>query len=185
MSAKAKRAHSTLDRIRRSAERAERTAAEDALRRRPEGNFQIAESYFVNTRRLRRFKQIGHTGHGLRLMYYTALEIYLKAFLRMNNVSSRELATRELGHRYCCLLERAGKFGLTLTDEDNGVLYALSYSDERERIRYIETGTTNWLDLDALDRVCQSIRNIVFVRLRDAALPVRLLAIEPLGEDKS
>ena len=121
----AKKAQATLERIRRSPERAQRIADEDAFRRRPEGNFHIAESYLVNALRLRQFKQMGHTDHGVRLMYYTALKIYLKAFLRLNGVSPRELA-RNLGHRYCCLLEHAGKFGLTLSDEDNAVFYALS-----------------------------------------------------------
>jgi hypothetical protein len=44
--------------------------------------------------------------------------------LLVDDVSPGELAWN-LGHRYCCLLERAGKFGLTLSDEDVAVFCPL------------------------------------------------------------
>jgi hypothetical protein len=72
------------------------------------------------------------------------------------------------------LVEEAIKFGLSLDDEDYQVLYFLSYSDERERVRYIETGFGHWIDVDALDRTCTSIRGLVCRPLKDAGLPVRL-----------
>jgi hypothetical protein len=138
------------------------------------GQFHIAESYFLSARKVRTFKITGHDGHPVRLLYYSALEVYLKAFLRFHGLSTKELARPDLGHRYCCLLERAGKYGLKLDDEDHAVLWFLSYSDERERVRYTETGTVHWTDLDALDRTCVSIRELVWKPLKDAGLPVRL-----------
>ena len=68
---------------------------------------------------------VGHGDHPVRLLYYTALEIYLKAFLRMKGLSTAKLAGREFGYRYCCLLEKAQEFGLLVNDEDNAVLYWL------------------------------------------------------------
>jgi len=173
------RAKDTLHRLRNSGVRKQRLAEEDDHRRRPEGHFHIAESYFLNARRLRTFKHVGHTDHGVRLMYYTALEVYLKAFLRFCGLSTRELAGRDLGHRYCCILERAGDFGFDVDEEDKAVLYYLSYSDERERVRYIETGSATWIDLDALDRTCWSVRELVFDRLKAAGLPVRYMELPP------
>src|SRR5262249_39074283 len=110
-----------------------------------------------------------------RLMYYTALEGYLKAFLRLKGVSGSELARRELGHRYCCLLERSKQCDLTLGEQDYRILYFLSSSDERERVRYIETGAATWTSVEALDGACVSIREQICAHLKMADLPVRLL----------
>ena len=95
-------ANAVLNRLRNSPERRARQAADDQERRRPEGHFHIAESYFLGARKLRTFKQSGHSDHVVRLLYYTALEIYLKSFLRMHGLSTAKLASREFGHRYCC-----------------------------------------------------------------------------------
>lgn len=62
-------------------------------------------------------------------------------------------------------------------DEDYSVLYFLSYSDERERVRYHETGYVHWTSLEALDRTCLSLRETMCKALREADLPVRLRGI--------
>ena len=98
------RAKETLNRILQSPERRERQAEEDAERRKPEAHFHVAESYYVSARRLRTHEEAGHSNSAVRLLYYTALELYLKAFLRFQGLSTAQLARRELGHRYCCLL---------------------------------------------------------------------------------
>jgi hypothetical protein len=175
---KVAKAKAALNRIRSAPKRRERNLQVDRERRTPEGHFHIAESYFVNARRLKTFKQTGHSEHAVRLLYYTALEVYLKAFLRMKNFSTAQLAGRDLGHRYCCLLEKARDLGLALDDEDYQVLYFLSYSDERERVRYIETGSAYWTDLNALDRTCLNVRELISKPLKEAGLPVRLLDAE-------
>jgi hypothetical protein len=173
-----KNAKATLDRILKSSERRERQATVDEQRRRPEGHFHIAETYFVSARKLREFKHAGHSDHPVRLLYYTAQEVYLKAFLRLHGLSTLELASRKFGHRYCCLVERTTTLGRSLNDEDYAVLYFLSYSDERERVRYIETGFAQWVDVDDLDRTCANIRQLVCERLQGAGLPVRLQAAD-------
>jgi hypothetical protein len=180
-----KRARATLARIRGSQERRDRHDEEDSERRSPTAYFHIAEAYFISARQLRSFEPHGHSEHPIRLAYYTALELYLKAFLRRHDVSTATLAKNSLGHRYCCLLEKAASFGLTLMDEDYQVLYFLSYSDERERVRYHETGYTRWTSLEALDRTCLSLRETMCRALREMKLPVWLRKIPVLEAESA
>ena len=171
------RAKRRMDRILNSPERRARNATIDKQRRTPNGHFHVAESYFTTATKLLSSKIVGHGDHPVRLLYYTALEIYLKAFLRLKGLSTAKLARRDFGHRYCCLLEKAREFQLSVDDEDEVVLYWLSYSSERERVRYIETGAASWTDLEALDRTCRSLRGIIFRQLDAAGLSVRLQSV--------
>jgi hypothetical protein len=177
------RAKRAVDKILKSPERRARNDEIDKERRTPNGHFHIAESYFTSARKLMSHKTVGHSDHPVRLLYYTALEIYLKAFLRLKAISTGELAGRKFGPRYCCLLEKSQQFGLSVDDQDKAVLYRLSYSDERERVRYIETGAVQWIDLNTLDRTCLSLREIIFRELDAAGLPVRCLDAPPAPTD--
>jgi hypothetical protein len=177
-----KRARENLNRILNSPERRERANAVDKQRRTPHGYFHIAESYFFSARQLRGFKQQGHSDHPIRLAYYTAIELYLKSFLRRHAISTADLSKRSIGHRYCCLVEKASSLELHFMDEDLAVLCWLSYSDERERVRYHETGSAHWIDIGALDRTCVSLRESVYKSLREVSLPVRLRELEEWRE---
>jgi hypothetical protein len=65
-------------------------------------------------------------------------------------------------------------------DEDYQVLYSLSHFDERERVRYHETGYAHWTSVDSLDRTCLSLRVTMCRALCEIDLPVWLRRIPAL-----
>jgi len=56
-------------------------------------------------------------------LYYHAIELYLKSFLRFHGVSAKRL--QSIGHDYKRLLSRASKHGLVLGELENEVLSML------------------------------------------------------------
>ena len=54
-----------------------------------------------------------------------AVELYLKAFLRLHGVTLKRLAGRKFGHNFKKLAAKAEAEGLTLDDEDSDVMTIL------------------------------------------------------------
>ena len=59
-----------------------------------------------------------HAGTPVRFLYRHAVELYLKAFLRLQGVSSAELATRKFGHSTVRLMAGAMKHGVQLNERN-------------------------------------------------------------------
>ena len=148
--------------------------ADDEDRTNPTGLFNTAVSYWKSAAALERAKvKATHPDSPIRLLYYHAIELYLKAFLRQHH-SVRELASKKFGHDTGKLSCRAGELGLSFDDEDQAVFAHLSDGDTLIRARYIRTGPFRWPPLDALDRTCRSLHDGVGRALKARGLPVRL-----------
>jgi HEPN domain-containing protein len=107
-------------------------------------------------------------------LYYHAIELYLKAFLRVHGHSAKELAGRNFGHRTCCLRERAEQLGLSFSDEEIQVLSLMSTTDAVIRSRYLKTGYYHWPSVEALERTCKSLRQTVGEALKEKGILVRM-----------
>jgi hypothetical protein len=137
--------------------------------------FNTAETYWKSAQALYGAKvKATHSSSPVLFLYYHAIELYLKAFLRGHGHSAAELRSRKFGHKICCLTERAAQLGLQYVDEDNEVLSLMSTTDAVIRSRYIQTGFFSWPSPEALDRTCRSLRYIVGAALAKNGSPVRL-----------
>jgi hypothetical protein len=138
---------------------------DEAERVTPIGLFHFADSYWTAAKALKRSKaRSSHRESPIRFLYYHSIELYLKAFLRLHGHTPDELRGRKFGHRTCCLTERAAELGLEFMDEDREVFSLMSTTDAIIRSRYLQTGFFEWPTLEALNRVCKSLR----VSVRDA-----------------
>jgi HEPN domain-containing protein len=105
-------------------------------------------------------------------LYYHAIELYLKSFLRFHGVSAKRL--QSIGHDYKRLLSRASKHGLVLGELENEVLNMLD-GEIWSRSRYLEIGILRGLpSLHELSTTSSSLRQGVGKVLREAGLPVRM-----------
>jgi len=139
------------------------------------GFFNVAESYWRAARALEQAKlKTTHPHSPLRFLYYHAIELYLKSFLRMHGHTPKELRGNKFGHRTCCLTERAAELGLFFMDEDKEIFSMMATTDTVIRSRYIETGYFRWPTVEALDRTCKSLRESVGDALKKTGAPVRL-----------
>jgi hypothetical protein len=138
------------------------------------GLFNTAESYWQAARSLkRRRKPRGtHPHNPTRLLYYHALELYLKALIRQKY--SVAAMRDKFGHRLKRLAEEAGRMGLSFDDEDEAVIALIDDTDAIIEARYIRTGPKTWADFGALDRTSKSLRASVGKLLKKAGVQIRL-----------
>lgn len=147
---------------------------DEAARVTPIGLFNFAETYWTAAKALKRSKaRSTHRESPIRFLYYHAIELYLKAFLRLHGHTPQELRSKKFGHRTCCLTERAAQLGLEFDDEDVEVFSLMTTTDAIIRSRYLETGFFRWPTLEALNRTCKSLRVSVRDELRRKGVHVR------------
>jgi hypothetical protein len=111
---------------------------EEDERNAPIGVFNYAESYWQAARALRHAKvRSTHPNSPVSFLYYHAIELYLKSFLRMHGHTAKELRGKPFGHRVCCLKERSEQLGLVFMDEDIEIFSLLATTEATIRSRYL------------------------------------------------
>jgi len=139
------------------------------------GFFNTAETYWKSAQALYKAKvKATHPLSPVLFLYYHAIELYFKAFLRGHGFTAAQLRSKKFGHRTCCLSERAAELGLWYMDEDKEVFSMMSTTDAIIRSCYIQTGYFRWPSPAALDRTCRSLRESVCKALVEKGSPVRL-----------
>ncbi|WP_379069415.1 hypothetical protein ACHMW4_03845 [Mesorhizobium sp. UC22_110] len=128
----------------------------------PLGLFHYDVSYHEAARALKGIK-IGatHPDTPIYFLHCPAVELFMKAFLRLHGLSVTELASSKFGPRTDRLSSRASDCRLTFDDEDIEVLRVMAETDVVVRSRYIVTGYFTMPTLEAMDRACQSLRQSV------------------------
>lgn len=115
--------------------------------------------------------KITHPDAPVYFLYYHAIELFLKSFLRHKGLSVRKL--ENISHRIKELYDTSEKHGLFFMDEDVEVILLMSKADTIIRSRYIATGYFNWPTKEALSRTCASLHETIHKILKDAGELVR------------
>jgi len=127
----------------------------DKDRTSPLGLFDYARSYWQAGVLLHRAgAKISHPDAPVTLLMAHAIELYLKAFLRMNGLSTEE-AKHSFGHDFEKLMKAACDRGLPLTDKDKDMAMLLREQESIRRSQYVETGHFPRPSLAALSGVCR------------------------------
>ena len=151
------------------------TQDDEDERNTPFGVFNFAESYWHAARALNDAKvKSTHPDSPVMFLYYHAIELYLKSFLRMHGHRAKELRGKQFGHRVCCLKERSEQLGLVFMDEDTKIFSLLATTDAIIRSRYIQTGSFYLPTPEGLDRVCISLRKSVSAAMKANGIHIRL-----------
>ncbi len=139
------------------------------------GFYHQAQSYRAAAEVLMKTGKTGatHPEHPIRFLYYHAIELYLKAFLRMHGYTPRELASRKFGHNTLRLTKKVGKLGIQFDDEDMEIFKIMGKTDAVIRSRYIKTGAFRWPTLEGLSRACESLRVSIGEALHRGGVMVR------------
>lgn len=139
----------------------------------PIGLFHFAHSYWRSAVALEKAEvKVTHPGSPIWFLYFHAIELYFKSFLRLHGLSVTELRSRKYGHRVCCLAEKSEEFGFHFDDEDREVLSLMAQMDLTD-VRYLRTGAFRRPALEALHRTCKSFHQTVEQALREHDHPVR------------
>jgi hypothetical protein len=124
------------------------------------GLFNYARSYRASADHLLAAKlSVPHAHAPLTYLYYHAIELYLKAYLRSRNQTVEDL--KKIGHSISKIAARVQSFGLILDDEDKEVLSLMAEADNVIRSRYIQTGAFSRPEEEALGRTCTALEGQV------------------------
>jgi hypothetical protein len=138
----------------------------------PIGLFNFAASYRTAPDLLaKQVIKATHPNAPISFLYYQAIELYLKAFLRLSKVSMKKL--RRIGHDYIQLGVIAQSKGLVLNSKDLAILQVLGEGDAWARARYLEVGMLAAPDTEELARTCARLNKSIDQAMTSAALPVR------------
>jgi hypothetical protein len=115
-----------------------------------------------------------HPESPIRFLYYHAIELFLKSYLRLHGHTVRDLGSRQkFGHDMNKLTERAAELGLRFDVEDRHLFKIVAETDAVIRSRYHRTGAFHWPTIDGLDRVCDRLHGSIRDAMRAAGFPAR------------
>lgn len=136
------------------------------------GLYHYARSYRASADHLRTVDLgVTHPRAPIQFLYFHAIELYLKSFLRLHGLRVSKL--QDIGHKACCLANEAEARGFRLTEVDRGTIYAMASSNAVIRSRYIVTGAYQELRSEVLAQTTSNFHGEVRDALREAGKPVR------------
>jgi len=146
----------------------------------PLGLFNYGRSYWQSWVLLHEVgTKVSHPDAPVTLLMAHAIELYLKAFLRLRGLGAQEVK-HSFGHDFEKLVEAAWARGLPLTEADQDMATILKEQESIRRSRYIESGYFKQPSLVALSGVCRRLDEAVSAALRDAGMRSRS---EKLADD--
>jgi hypothetical protein len=147
----------------------------------PLGLFNYARSYWRSAEQLRRSKpKVTHPDAPILFLFYHAIELYLKAFLRSAGYDLAQL--KGISHRINKAARAAQKEGLQLTAADFELLGVIDSDDNVIRVRYITTGAHTRPEDEELSDFCQYLDQNVGSRLGKDGHPVRVETFSPAAQ---
>jgi hypothetical protein len=124
------------------------------------GLFNTAQSYWRSAEYLNAANlKVTHPRAPVTFLFYHAIELYLKAFLRDKGLTLAEL--KRLSHRIATLAQVASEKGLSLSPEPLGILSHIAESDMPNEARYIVTGFKDYASNEALSQVSTHLDEVV------------------------
>lgn len=157
--------------------------SDDDDRTTPLGLFNYARSYWQSGVLLHDARaQVSHPDAPVTLLLAHAIELYLKAFLRLRGLGIEEVKN-SFGHDFKMLVDEAASRGLDLLDEDMDIAAILTEKESIRRSRYIETGYYQRPGTAALSRNCRRLDQSVSAALRDAGMDIRLTELSHIQAD--
>jgi len=140
----------------------------------PLGFFNYGASYRAAADTLMRCEHRSvHPQAPVQSLYYHAIELVLKGFLRAHGISVAAL--KRMGHQLDKLQSQAVKLGLQIDQADSGVIEFLETGDLWSHSRYLVTGFRRDVPLSHLAKTSERLENSVAAALTARGIPIRRL----------
>jgi hypothetical protein len=142
------------------------------------GLFHFARSYWQSAEHLRLQRlPVTHPAAPITFLFYHAIELYLKSYLRCAGLTVKDL--KQYSHGVKKLGQAVEDRGLKLIEDDREVLNLMDEYDNVIRSRYITTGAHSRPEEEALGAICGRLDVSVGDALRASNIQVR--RFEPSG----
>jgi hypothetical protein len=147
--------------------------AEEEKRTTALGLFNRAEVFWLSAHAVEEAKvKHSHAEIPIRYLYYFAIELYLKAFIRDEH--TLDDLERKFGHKTTLLSARAEELGIQFCELHKELFSMMGNTDIVIRARYIRTGSVTWPPLETLDAACRHLREDVGRALKERGNHVRI-----------
>ena len=128
----------------------------------PLGLYYLACSYHEAARALTNARLKGsHPGSPISFLYFHAIELFLKSFLRLHGLTVADLSSRKFGHNLGAMRTRAAELGLKFMAKDIRLMGHIRLIDAFTRFRYLKTGVYPETPIEALEQTAKSLRESV------------------------
>jgi len=108
-----------------------------------------------------------------------AIELFVKTYLRISNMSEQEIMKRPYQHDLVQLLEKAEEFGMPMTKRIQRVRDNQHLGERQIETRYLRTGLTRVLAPVRLHEAARDLQGIVQGRLLSEGVAIGPLAQVP------
>jgi hypothetical protein len=116
----------------------------------------------------------------VRFLYFHAIELFLKAFLRLKGIEDDILASRDYSHRLAHLADEAERRDLLIGKRVRLVCDAARDFDKPLQTRYIKTGPKPELPTTRLHEAARDLQARVQQALRSSGIATRQLPALPV-----
>ncbi|GEO18170.1 hypothetical protein [Microvirga aerophila] len=116
----------------------------------------------------------------VRFLYFHAIELFLKAYLRLQGIEEAELGSRSYGHHLATLADAAEQRGLLIGKRVWLVCDAARDFDKPTEARYIKTGRRSALPAHKLHEAARELQSRVDQALRINGVLTRRLPDLPI-----
>ena len=146
----------------------------------PVGLFNFAETYWLSAKALKaaEVKGVTHRAYPVYFLYYHAIELYLKAYLRLHGHGVVELSSKKFGHDAGALSKRARELGLPVKPKERTLFAFMGETHAVIRSRYLASGAYRLPPFSALERTCKSLREPIGWAIFDST-GVKLRGLHP------
>jgi hypothetical protein len=151
----------------------------------PLGWFNLAHAYLFDAATLYKAEARPRGWHyeaPVHILYFHAIELFVKAYLRAQGVTDQELR-RQYSHDLKSLIDEAEARGMPITKRINRVrLFQIAdeAKDQPMRSRYLRTGTATILPVIRLHEAARDLQGIVEGALHQAGVATQRLPHLPI-----
>lgn len=144
--------------------------------------FNLAHAYLHDAATLNAAPKpkVGHYEAPVRFVYVHAIELFLKAYLRLHGLDDATLASRRYSHHLDRLANEAEKRGLLISRRVRRICNAAADLDDPITARYIKTGARRVIPANRLHEAARDLQTRVETALRDAGIAMRQLPELPV-----
>jgi hypothetical protein len=138
--------------------------------------FNLAHAYLYDAALLHNVQKPsgGFYGQPVRFLYFHAIELFLKSYLRLHGIDDAALGKQPYSHNLTNLANMAESNGLLIGRRVRLVCEAAGAFDKPTEARYVKTGLKAMLPPHRLHEAARELQSGVGQALRDKGIPVRL-----------
>ncbi len=123
-----------------------------------------------------------HPSSPMEFLYWHAIELFLKAYLRADGVPEDQLKGGKFGHKVLTLAQESVRRGLPLSTHAMEVISYMPSHDDMIELRYLKVGSKTVPDHEEVDTACCTVYCLVADELDRRGIGIGFHKSESMGK---